>query len=75
MKWLCWLFGHPWRFAYKAPEDGVVREGYRQIDVMCERCGETCERLMAYIGADGEIYEDEEHARQEGATADDRRLD
>lgn len=65
MNILCWLFGCKWRFAYKCGDDGIVREGYHHVYVMCPRCGAICDTMTAYIGKDGGIYEDPEHAQQE----------
>lgn len=65
MNILCWLFGHKWRFVHKAAEDGVVREGYQNVYVMCPRCGAICDIFQGYIGSDGEIYEDPNHMLKE----------
>lgn len=58
MNFLCFLFGCKWRFAYKLGEDGVLRTGWRQIDVMCQRCGAVAETQMGWVDEDGEIYDE-----------------
>lgn len=65
MNFWCWLFGHRWRFMFRIGDDGKARAGYQSVFVVCLRCKSVCDRFDAYIGEDGQIYEDAEHAESE----------